>query len=108
MMANGGRVGDEQVVPASWVKGVCSGADPSKHSDPYDLLSPRGAYRRFWWVHDPDRGVFMARGVFGQLIFIDLTADVVIVKLSSWPDYLIQSYSHDALRACEAIVGTLG
>lgn len=107
MMADGGKVGDRQVVPESWVSGICSGADPSKHGDPYDVLSPQGAYRRFWWVHDPRRGVFMARGVFGQLIFIDLTADVVIVKLSSWPDYLIQSFSHDAVRACEAIIRAL-
>ncbi|SPJ30478.1 serine hydrolase domain-containing protein [Falsiruegeria mediterranea] len=108
MMADGGKVGGQQVVPASWVSGICSGADPSKHGDPYDVLSPQGAYRRFWWVHDPGRGMFMARGVFGQLIFIDQTADVVIVKLSSWPDYLIQSYSHDAVRACEAISRVLG
>ncbi|MDO6483533.1 serine hydrolase domain-containing protein [Shimia thalassica] len=104
MVANGGRVGDEQVVPQAWIDGICGGADPSKHGDPYDLLSSGGAYRRFWWVHAPNRGVFMARGVFGQLAFIDTSADVVVVKLSSWPDYLIQSYSHDAVRACEAIV----
>lgn len=104
MVANGGRVDGEQVVPQAWIDGICRGADPSKHGDPYDLLSPSGAYRRFWWVHAPDKGVFMARGVFGQLTFIDMSADVVVVKVSSWPDYLIQSYSHDAVRACEAII----
>ncbi|WP_171175884.1 serine hydrolase [Ruegeria sp. HKCCA4633] len=108
MMAEGGRVGGHQVVPSEWVDGICRGADHSKFGDPYDLLSPCGAYRRFWWVHEADKGVFMARGVFGQLIFIDQEADVVVVKMSSWPDYLIQSYSHDAVRACEAIVRNLG
>ncbi|CUH44679.1 serine hydrolase domain-containing protein [Ruegeria atlantica] len=108
MMAEGGRVGGRQVVPTEWVDGICRGADHSKFGDPYDLLSPNGAYRRFWWVHNSDKGVFMARGVFGQLVFIDREADVVIVKMSSWPDYLIQSYSHDAVRACEAIVRQIG
>lgn len=108
MVADRGRVGDQQVVPAAWIDGICGGADPSKHGDPYDLLSPQGAYRRFWWVHDPGRGVFMARGVFGQMILIDQSADVVIVKASSWPDYLIQSFNHDAVRASEAIIREIG
>ncbi len=104
MVADRGRVGELQVVPAQWIDGICAGADPSRFGDPYNILSPEGSYRRFCWVHAADRGVFMARGVFGQLIFIDQSADVVIVKMSSWPDYLIQSYNHDAVRACTAII----
>ncbi|WP_323785268.1 serine hydrolase [Thalassovita sp.] len=107
MMLDGGRVGDRQVVPGGWIDAICGGADASKFGAPYDQLSPDGAYRRFWWVHNPERGVFMARGVFGQMIFIDRSADVVIVKLSSWPDYLIPSFGQDAVRACEAIVDGL-
>ena len=49
----------------------------------------------------------MARGVFGQMIFVDRSADVVIVKLSSWPDYLIPSFSWDAVAASEAIIKAL-
>ncbi|MYM56324.1 serine hydrolase domain-containing protein [Thalassovita mangrovi] len=107
MVADGGRVGPDQIVPQDWIEGICGGADPSKFGDPYTLLSPGGAYRRFWWVHEPEKGVFMARGVFGQLIFIDRSADTVIVKMSSWPDYLVPSFSHDAVRACEAITRAL-
>ncbi len=107
MVADGGRVGSDQIVPQNWIEGICGGADASKFGDPYTLLSPDGAYRRFWWVHAPQKGVFMARGVFGQLIFIDRSADTVIVKMSSWPDYLVPSFSHDAVRACEAITRAL-
>ncbi len=107
MVLDGGRAGDQQIVPADWIDGICSGADPSKFGAPYDQLSPQGAYRRFWWVHDAERGVFMARGVFGQMIFVDRSADVVIVKLSSWPDYLIPSFSWDAVAASEAIIKAL-
>lgn len=107
MVLDGGRVGDRQVVPQGWIDNLCNGADPGRFKEPYTFLSPKGAYRRFWWVHDPERGVIMARGVFGQLIFIDRSAGVLIVKLSSWPDYLIPSFNHDAVRACEAIVAAL-
>lgn len=107
MVLDGGRVADKQVVPLDWIDGICAGADASLFGDPYDQLSPGGAYRRFWWVHDAQNGVFMARGVFGQLIFLDRSADMLIVVLSSWPDYLIPSFSSDALRACQAIVSTL-
>ena len=107
MVLDGGRAGDQQIVPAAWIDGICAGADPSKFGAPYDQLSPQGAYRRFWWVHNAERGVFMARGVFGQMIFVDRSADVVIVKLSSWPDYLIPSFSWDAVAASEAIIKAL-
>ncbi|WP_193749834.1 serine hydrolase domain-containing protein [Shimia sp. SK013] len=107
MVMDGGRVGGHQVVPQAWIEGICQGADPSKFKSPYTLLSPNGAYRRFWWTHDVENGVFMARGVFGQLIYIDQSAGVLVVKMSSWPDYLIPSFSHDAVRACETIVQNL-
>ncbi|MGR3760272.1 serine hydrolase domain-containing protein [Roseobacteraceae bacterium NS-SX3] len=107
MVLDGGRADGQQIVPSAWIEGICSGADPSKFGAHYTQLSPKGAYRRFWWVHDPGQAVFMARGVFGQLIFIDRRSGILIVNLSSWPDYLIPSFSHDALRACEAIVREL-
>lgn len=107
MVLDGGQVAGQQIVPENWIDGLCQGADPSKFDAPYTLLSPNGAYRRFWWVHDIPNNVFMARGVFGQLIFIDRSADILIVKLSSWPDYLIAPFGHDAVRACEAITEAL-
>ena len=30
----------------------------------------------------------MARGVFGQLIYVNWEYNIVAVKLSSWPDFL--------------------
>ena len=43
------------------------------------------AYRNFWWVHDRDKGVFTARGVFGQVLYIDRSTDTVIATFSSAP-----------------------
>lgn len=107
MIADQGRVGDRQIVPQDWIAGIARQRHRDSFAAPYTDLSPKGDYRRFFWVHDGERQQYMARGVFGQLIFVDQTAGVVIVKLSSWPDYLVPDFSGDALRACLAICASL-
>ncbi len=102
MMLDGGRVGGAQVVPASWIAASRDG-ETHKFGAPYTDVAPNGAYSRQWWVHDVDRGNFMARGVFGQLIHIDPESGVLVVKLSTWPDYLIESFTRDALAAVTTI-----
>ncbi|MDW3206202.1 MAG: serine hydrolase [Alphaproteobacteria bacterium] len=102
MMLNGGRHGGRQIVPESWVDS-CRTGDPTRFNDPYDITSPNGAYRRMWWIHDVERGDYMARGVFGQLIYIDPEADFLAVKLSTWPDYLITNFTVDTLNAVFAV-----
>lgn len=102
MMLNGGKVGDRRIVPSFWVESLSRG-ETDKFGDPYNDLSPNGAYRRKWWVHDIARGDFMARGVFGQLIYVDREGDFLAVKLSTWPDFLIPAFSNLELRAIGAI-----
>jgi CubicO group peptidase (beta-lactamase class C family) len=103
MVLDGGRFGDQVVVPPAWINDLTDNCDPTAHGDPYDILSPNGAYCRFWWVHKPSARQLMARGVFGQLIFIDRVRQVVAVKLSSWPDYLIPAFNHEAVVAVSNI-----
>lgn len=108
MMLNGGKVDGTQVVPAYWVESLRYG-EADKFGSPYNDLSPNGAYRRKWWVNDVKRGDFMARGVFGQLIYVDPDSDLLAVKLSTWPDFLIPSFSNLELRMIarirEALMG---
>jgi hypothetical protein len=37
------------------------------------------------------------------MIYIDRAAELTIVKLSTWPDYLITSFTRDSLAAFAAI-----
>lgn len=103
LVLEGGRRDGRQIVPAEWIEATRRGGDPAKFGAPYELVSPRGAYSRQWWVHDAARGDLMARGVFGQLIYLDPEADFLAVKLSSWPDYLIPAFTLEALAALAAI-----
>jgi CubicO group peptidase (beta-lactamase class C family) len=102
LMLNGGRAMGRQVVPEAWIDGSRHG-DADRFGTPYTATSPHGAYRRFWWIHDNRRGDVCARGVFGQMIYADPTSELLVVKLSSWPDYLIPSYLGDTFRAIDAI-----
>ncbi len=47
---------------------------------------PGGAYRNQWWVSGDEEPFLMAVGVFGQLLYANPAAEVVIVRLASTPD----------------------
>lgn len=102
MVAAGGRWEGRQIVPEAWIDDITR-TEPHKFTGVYRALAPNGAYRRKWWVMDVDHGDFCARGIFGQMIYIDRKADFVAVKLSTWPDYLIPAYTADALAGMRAI-----
>ncbi len=71
MIANGGRWNGQQIVPADWID---LSTVPSARTAP-------GAtgYGYQWWVPvGAQTGQFMARGIYGQYIYIDRINDVVI------------------------------
>jgi CubicO group peptidase (beta-lactamase class C family) len=49
----------------------------------------------------------MARGVFGQLIYVNWDYNMVVVKLSSWPDFLNTRFNIVTLSAIHKIAGAL-
>jgi CubicO group peptidase (beta-lactamase class C family) len=49
----------------------------------------------------------MARGVFGQLIYVDLDHDLVITRLSTWPEFVSNDRKHDDMLAVDAITNFL-
>ena len=67
-----GMYGGRQVVPSDWVRLSTRASAPT--------LPGKMGYGYQWWipVGAPD-GVFMARGIYGQYIYIDQDRDAVIV-----------------------------
>jgi CubicO group peptidase (beta-lactamase class C family) len=102
MMQNNGKVGATQVLSKSWIDKAARG-DSSVYGSPYTDICPDGAYANFWWLNNVTAGDFVARGVFGQMIYVNRTTELTIVKLSTWPDYLIPDFTRDALAAFSAI-----
>lgn len=85
LMLNNGKLGDAQLFPASVVKSIEQGADKSHFNQAGYSTLDGGSYRSMWWVIDHDKKVFSARGVHGQTIYVDRSADMVIVRFASYP-----------------------
>jgi CubicO group peptidase (beta-lactamase class C family) len=97
MLENGGGV-----IPASWIEATRNG-DHGIFGEPYTHTLPNGAYRNQFWIEDPGSRNLMARGVFGQWIYINHDHNMVVVKLSSWPDFLWAPFNIAAHRAALSI-----
>ncbi|HCQ63948.1 MAG TPA: 6-aminohexanoate hydrolase [Rhodobacteraceae bacterium] len=66
----GGRVGGTQVVPEAWIDEMLAASGPQGRGSGYGYQ---------WWIpRDARPGEVFARGVYGQYIWIDRSADVVI------------------------------
>ncbi len=102
MLLQRGKVRGRQLVPAEWVADIHN-ADHNLFAEPYTQAAPNGGYRNLFWIEDVDRPGFMARGVFGQLIYVDPGDDMVAVKLSSWPEFTSVPRLKTALNAIHAL-----
>ena len=84
MILNGGHFGGRQIVPDSVITKIQTLGDKAafakgSHADVY----PNGAYRDFWWLTNDDDGAFMAKGIFGQYIYVNPRRQVVIARQAS-------------------------
>lgn len=76
MILQNGRYGDKQVVPADW---IAAASFPSAPTAPGKI-----GYGYQWWVPlGAHEGEFMARGVYGQYIYIDQPRGVLIVTTAA-------------------------
>lgn len=103
----GGEIDGRRIVPTEWIAGTRFGADPTLFGSIYQEVLPAGAYHNQFWIEDTERGVYMARGVFGQLIYVDPEADFAAVVLSSWPEFVSTARMRTTLAAVSAIRGAL-
>ena len=85
MMLDGGRVGNEQIVPPAAIARIRAGGDRATFAKAGYKLLPEWSYGGMWWVSHDDHGAYAARGVHGQTIWVDPKADMVIVRFASHP-----------------------
>jgi len=85
MMRLGGRFNGHQIVPAAVVADIERGADPAHFAQAGYALLPGWSYRNMWWVTHNSHRAYTARGVHGQLIYVDPIAEMVIARYASHP-----------------------
>ena len=104
LQRRGEKVGDRQVISATWIDDCRDGGDPEVWQRSISVEKfPAGSYRNKWYQTGHDHRAFCAIGIHSQWIYIDPITEVVIVKLSCQPDPLNIHLGPANLRAFEAI-----
>jgi CubicO group peptidase (beta-lactamase class C family) len=85
LLLNEGVINGERVFPASAAQSIARGGDPAKFEPAGYTTIPRGSYRSMLWVFHNENEAYAARGVHGQTVYVDPTADMVLVRFSSFP-----------------------
>ena len=85
LMLNGGVLNGERLFSESVVKSIQKGGDKRAFSKAGYKTLEGGSYRSMWWVLHDENKAFAARGVHGQTIYVDPTAQMVIVRFASFP-----------------------
>ncbi|TCL09081.1 hypothetical protein BXY66_1124 [Shimia isoporae] len=110
MMLENGEVGDTQAIPSDWIADTILANDEviaAYERSAYAEVFEGFHYRNQVWVKNRENGVFYGIGVYGQLLYVNQTANVVMVKLSSQPDVQNTSMYLDSMAAMDGIAETL-
>jgi CubicO group peptidase (beta-lactamase class C family) len=85
MMRLDGRLNGQEIVPQAVVEKIRQGGSREAFVFGNYPTLPGWSYNDQWWVSHDDHGVYMARGIHGQAIYIDPVAEMVIARFASHP-----------------------
>ena len=80
-----GSYNGQQIVPAAVVADIRNGADRGHFATAGYATLPGWSYRNMWWVSHDAHQCFTARGIHGQLLWVDPKAEMVIARYGSHP-----------------------
>lgn len=103
LMLNKGEINGQRLFPAKAAESVRAGGDKAAFAKAGYTTLPGGSYRGMWWVFHNKHGAFAARGVHGQTIYVDPTAEMVLVRLSSHPNAKNAAIDPTSLPAYQAV-----
>jgi CubicO group peptidase (beta-lactamase class C family) len=105
-----GRVGDTQVVPPEWIGRLLTRDD--------DLIAafeeeemfadlPNACYHDQWWIWDAEQGIYSGYGINGQQLLVHRPGNLVVARLSTWPDRWSRHWSASSDACTRALVDHL-
>ena len=106
LYADGGR----GIVPPEWIRRLT--ARDQELVDAFSgqeeaTLYPGAMYHDCWWVLEPDRGIFAALGIYGQMLLVHSSANAVVAKFSTQPKAIDIESEHleivGSITVCEAL-----
>ena len=78
-----GKRGDAQILPKGWARESVVPSEPHLMPGPNEQSSNPSGYQYQWWTPREWDGDFLARGIWGQTVYVHPRNRVVIVKLAA-------------------------
>ena len=106
LLDDGAGADGQQIVPAAWIRDSYAGGPDSREAFAAALpetMMPGGMYRNQFWFPFPDRDLLLCLGIHGQMVYVNPTARLVGVKLSSWELPQNAPLLFDTIAAFDAI-----
>ena len=103
LMLNAGEINGQRLFSKDVVKHIRAGGDRKAFAKAGYTTLNGGSYRSMWWVFHNRHGAFAARGVHGQTIYVDPTAEMVIVRFASFPSAKNANIDPTSLPAYQAV-----
>jgi CubicO group peptidase (beta-lactamase class C family) len=103
LMLNKGIVNGLQLFPKDVVERIREGGDRGAFAKAGYSTLKGGSYKSMWWIFHNKHGAFAARGVHGQTIYVDPTAEMVIVRFASFPTAKNAEIDPTSLPAYQAV-----
>ncbi|WP_432710654.1 serine hydrolase domain-containing protein [Pedobacter sp.] len=103
MVSNKGFFNGKQILPAKVVEQFRAGGNREAFAKAGYTNLKNWSYTDMWWVTDNKDGAITARGVYGQTIYVDPVAKMVIVRFASNPFAPNQANDPYSLPAYKAL-----
>ncbi len=107
LMLNEGEINGQRLFPSQVVANIRSGGSKEAFAKAGYKTLEGGSYRGMWWLFHNTNGAFAARGVHGQTIYVDPSADMVIARLASFPSAKNANIDPTSLPAYQAVADYL-
>ena len=93
LMLNKGRIGDEDIFSEEWLEDATSLL--------YETNDQGEGYGYLWWRFK--NGSYAAVGIFGQMLYIDPSKELVIAQMAAWPKASSQELTQGRQAFIEAV-----
>ncbi|MGE8064457.1 serine hydrolase domain-containing protein [Pseudomonas sp. NPDC089569] len=103
MIRNDGQYNGQQIVPKAAVDDIRRGASKEAFAKAGYPTLAGWSYHDMWWNTHNGHGAFMARGVYGQALYVDPKAEVVIARFASHPVAANAANDATSLPAYQAV-----
>lgn len=105
MVRRGGTWNGRRILPPEVVKAILTPGDPAAFANTKYPGLDGGSYANQWWHRSG--GQAMAMGVYGQAIYIDPKAELVIARFASHPTATNRAINPTTLPAYDALAARL-